>query len=276
VPSGFRGCQKALSRVSAALVTGSSDASGASSTELALSQITSMTRRLGSWRTSRLGRIARRVVRATGFAGPLARLLNGPGYEAKYDSAFLELVRPADVVWDIGANVGHYTELFAARVGSGGTVVAFEPSPVNFKALQSRVGSLPNVRVLNCAIGSRDGTVNFVQGADALGATSRIAPSNAGGVGVEVRSGKSLLSTAELQAPHAVKIDVEGHEAEVLEGFGDILGNPTLRVIGVEVHFELLQREGRGDVPAAIERLLKQHGYAVAWADLSHVLATRS
>lgn len=230
----------------------------------------------GSWRTSRLARVARRVVRATGLAGPLARLLNGPGYEARYDAALLKAIRPGDVVWDVGANVGHYTSLFAAHVGPSGRVIAFEPSPANFEVLRSRVGVLSNVRTLNYALGASEAIVKFVQGSDDLGATSRIVAVHNKGVAIEVRSAQSLLATTDLQAPNVVKIDVEGHEAAVLEGFGKLLGNPSLRVVGVEVHFELLQREGRGDAPAAIERLLRHHGYAVVWTDLSHVLATRS
>jgi hypothetical protein len=39
----------------------------------------------------------------------------------------IELVRPSDVVWDIGANVGLFTFAAAARAGHNGHVIAFEP-----------------------------------------------------------------------------------------------------------------------------------------------------
>ena len=43
-----------------------------------------------------------------------------------YD-AILEAMRPGDIVIDAGANVGIFTLLAAARVGSRGLVVAVEP-----------------------------------------------------------------------------------------------------------------------------------------------------
>src|SRR3974390_2182320 len=39
----------------------------------------------------------------------------------------IDLIRPNDIVWDIGANVGLFTFAAAARAGSNGCVIAFEP-----------------------------------------------------------------------------------------------------------------------------------------------------
>ena len=50
--------------------------------------------------------------------------------------AWLErTVRPGDVVWDVGANVGVYALLAARLLGEEGTVVAVEPGYANFAAL---------------------------------------------------------------------------------------------------------------------------------------------
>ena len=35
------------------------------------------------------------------------------GYEQSFRSAMLACIRPGDCVWDVGANVGFYSELFA-------------------------------------------------------------------------------------------------------------------------------------------------------------------
>ena len=46
----------------------------------------------------------------------------------EYD-AFRRDVRPGDVVFDVGANLGAYTMLFAQWVGPAGGCFAFEPAP---------------------------------------------------------------------------------------------------------------------------------------------------
>src|SRR5215469_11881588 len=51
------------------------------------------------------------------------------GYEEDLRGALAKTVRPGDIVWDVGANVGVYTELFCKWVGPEGGVVAFEPNP---------------------------------------------------------------------------------------------------------------------------------------------------
>lgn len=229
-----------------------------------------------SWRTSPLMMTARRLARATGITKPLAWLLNGGGYEARYDAGFAAGLRPGDVVWDVGANVGHYTRSFAERVGPAGTVVAFEPSPTNFARLRAATAACPNVALKNVGLGSRDGRLHFEQGADDLGATSRVTGESSGGLVVDIRSAASLLAAHEAPPPNAVKIDVEGHEYEVLAGMGELLADPTLRLVGIEVHFGILQERGAGDVPSRLESLLRDNGFVVRWPDVSHVLALRT
>src|SRR5438132_101814 len=46
-----------------------------------------------------------------------------------------ELVRNGDVIWDIGANVGLFSVAAAARSGTKGRVIAFEPDACLVKLL---------------------------------------------------------------------------------------------------------------------------------------------
>ena len=59
----------------------------------------------------------------------LDRVTGNQTYEARFMRALNARVRPGDVVWDIGANVGMYTQQFAHAVGRSGRVIAFEPAP---------------------------------------------------------------------------------------------------------------------------------------------------
>jgi FkbM family methyltransferase len=231
-----------------------------------------------SLRTNRLAVLARNLGRVVGLNRRIAVWLNGRGYETRYDNGFSSTLRSGDCVWDVGANVGYYTQIFSERVGSAGRVFAFEPSPVNFARLKHACGGLSNVEIHQVGLGRENGRLALLQGGDDLGATSRVldfAPAAAGQTVVEIRRGMDLVQMGEAAVPNAVKIDVEGFELEVLQGLGEQLGAPAVRVIGVEVHFGILQERGMADVPQQIERLLAHNGFRVRWPDSSHILATR-
>lgn len=227
-----------------------------------------------SWRTNGLVLVARSLGRALGVNRRLARVLHGSGYETQYDQAFAAQLRRGDCVWDVGANVGHYTRLFSERVGSAGAVFAFEPSSVNFLRLCEACADLDQAKLLPFGLGREDARLTFEQGADDLGATSRVIEAG-GGVTVDIRSGASLIRAGDAAPPDAIKIDVEGFESEVLEGLGEYLGRPSLRTVGVEVHFGILKARGLADAPRRIENLLQEHGFTVRWPDSSHILAVR-
>lgn len=230
-----------------------------------------------SWITSTLVLSLRRVGRRLGLNSYIARALFGDGYEASYDKGFQELLKPGDCVWDVGANVGLYTLAFSDRIGNDGYVFAFEPSPINYASLLGACGALSNVRVLNIGLGASEGVVAFQQGADKLGATSRVVPGEVGGaqVAVQISSADELIRNGSVKMPNAIKIDVEGFEPEVIEGLSVALSDLQLRLIGIEMHFGLLQERGLPNAPRSIEALLINHGFSIRWPDSSHILAVR-
>lgn len=228
-----------------------------------------------SWRTNGLVLKARDAGRLIGINRWIAsRLLRG--YETKYKSYFATCIHPGDCVWDIGANVGYYTRFFAERVGAKGKVLAFEPSPVNYRYLVEQCSALGNVALFQCGLGNADGKLHLKQGKDELGATSRVTESPSDGVVVEIRSGESLLADGTANVPQIIKIDVEGFEWEVLEGMAALLKQKHLRAIGVEVHFGILKERGMRGVPQQIESLLRDSGFSFTWPDTSHLFALRN
>lgn len=230
-----------------------------------------------SWRTNKLVVLARNMGRALGLNSRIAVLLNGAGYETRFDKAFQSVIMPGDRVWDVGANVGYYTLLFSEKVGGAGAVFAFEPSPFNFPRLVAATKSSKNVFRFQLGLGRENGRLSFRQGADDLGATSRVVEhAAADAVVVNIRSGASLIDEGDALPPNAIKIDVEGFELEVLHGLGKHLSAPTLHSIGIEVHFGILKSRGMPDAPSQIENFLQRHGFVVNWSDSSHILATRT
>lgn len=227
------------------------------------------------WRTSFFVIGARNIGRNVGVNKWIARIILRGRYEEKYDECVTSLMVPGDCVWDIGANVGFYTKSFAHLVGDAGRVYAFEPSQSNFRRLKEETADLGNVVALELGLGREDAKLSLKQGEDELGATSRVVDGDEAGTLVNIRAGESLIRDDGVKPPNVVKIDVEGFEYEVLEGMRDQLASPSLRAVGVEVHFGILRERGMGNVPQQIESLLRVNGFDVKWPDSSHIVAHR-
>src|SRR5207244_4586584 len=67
------------------------------------------------------------------------------------------ILSAGDVVVDAGANIGIYSQFLSRCVGATGVVHSFEPSPENFKRLQSATRKLANVRLSQAAVGEFSG-----------------------------------------------------------------------------------------------------------------------
>src|SRR5689334_15835964 len=82
-------------------------------------------------------------------------------FKAYADRAERQLLRrvlsAGDIGVDAGANIGIYSQFLARCVSATGVVHSFEPSPDNFKRLQSATRKLANVRLSQAAIGECSG-----------------------------------------------------------------------------------------------------------------------
>ncbi len=140
------------------------------------------------------------------------------------------LIRPGDVVWDVGAHHGYVTLLAARRVGPAGRVHSFEPDTRNARILRRhlRWNRVHNAKVHPVALGAEDGTARF--GGDS---TSKTLALGQGTGRVTVRTGRSLFGAGEADPPSFIKIDVEGAEAQVLQGALDLVATDGLIVVAV-------------------------------------------
>lgn len=82
--------------------------------------------------------------------------------EAEID-VFRQIVRPGDVVLDVGANIGGHTLYLAQAVGPHGKVLAFEPQRMLFQTLCANmaINSITNAYCYNQALGEEHGWVNM-------------------------------------------------------------------------------------------------------------------
>ena len=162
-------------------------------------------------------------------------------YEAAKQRKAIELVRPGMVCWDVGANVGFYTLLFAELVGPQGKVFAFEPFPRNVDLLRRHVeiNGYRNVRIFPCALADFDGEASFDPGPNP--SMGRI--TSGGPVRVPCARADTLLATGEVEAPDVIRIDVEGAEAAVFRGARQIMERHPLILLathGAQVQLECL------------------------------------
>ena len=195
-------------------------------------------------------------------------------YEAQFDRAIVEAVRPGDVVWDVGANVGLYTTRLSQLVGGSGRVIAFEPSPACFAKLQRATAACANVSLLQSALSDRAGEASLSITDDPT-TGSLFAASAAQTVRVPVAVGDELIAQGSAPVPAVLKIDVEGFEEEVLRGLSTTLQDARCRAVLCEVHFGILDARGQRQAPARIAQQLRECGFSTRWVDSSHLAATR-
>jgi len=224
----------------------------------------------------------RSLARRTGVNKVVGHLFGLFGYERAFASRILSEICKGDCVWDVGANLGLYSSLFLDRASPGGKVVAFEPSEECFASLSERLTGRQGFHGINAALGSKDGSATLFCAADPLAATHTLS-ADAGKrqahegatYEVPVHTADSFLAQHPDFRPNVIKIDVEGFEADVMHGMDAILSDRSLRAIFIEVHFTLLEAQGRRDAPRDMVAKLRRAGFVVTWPDPSHIAAVR-
>jgi FkbM family methyltransferase len=220
----------------------------------------------------------RSIARRAGVIRLIDRMRPAAAYEQRVHEALEGAVRPGDLVWDVGANVGIYSELFCQWVGSEGGVIAFEPFLESCDRIRERMPECAWLRVENIALGESDTTGRLMTSEESvqnhIASEAEAIDASGESVPVAISRGDTVCSRLG-RVPNVVKVDVEGFEEEVLAGMGKMLASPTLRSVLVEVHFSKLELRGRAHAPVRIERLLRGKGFRTRWVDASHLFATR-
>lgn len=142
---------------------------------------------------------------------------------------------------DVGAHHGYYTLLTSRRVGSQGQVIAFEPSPREYRFLMRHVklNRCRNVTVANLALGcSRGDAQLFVVEGSETGCNSLRPPSVSEptrSYRVRVESLDEYVAAHGIKQVDFIKLDAEGGELEILHGAERLVDAPPRPVILAEV-----------------------------------------
>jgi FkbM family methyltransferase len=217
----------------------------------------------------------RSICRATFWPnGSIRRILVGPSAGLRYrlfpsyglspvfgrcephlQALMVKLLEPGDVAYDVGGNYGIHSLLMARLVGPTGTVCTFEPHPEIFKACSENIqlNDLRNVKVFELALGDKRGTVHFSPGDhDAVGHVIAEGSDEPQFV-VQADTIDRLVEEGSIPPPSFAKVDVEGHESEVLHGAQATVARYR-PVLAVDLHHPQADRK--------VGRFLIDHGYA--------------
>jgi FkbM family methyltransferase len=177
-------------------------------------------------------------------------------------------VKPGQVFYDVGANIGLYTLLASRRVGTQGMVYAFEPHVGNVQSLLhnvSRNGLLSRTKIISCALHEKEGFFDFNYYSAGSGSSmsqlddtrdandQRFQPAFS-----EYKYATTidrLIETGAIRPADHLKLDVDGNEMLILRGMRKLLAGRGLKSIQVEVNVRF---------KAELYSWMDQHGYALA------------
>jgi FkbM family methyltransferase len=182
-----------------------------------------------------------------------------------------EYVKPGQVFYDIGANIGVYSLFVAKRLHGQARVFAFEPESQNYASLNRNVhinGLSESVSTLCMAVSSSYSVDSFyvrghLRAGEAIHQFGRRVdhlgnPFNPvhqqGMIGVSM---DSLCGELGMPVPNHVKIDVDGHELSVIRGAARVLRDPALQ----SVQIEITELDGNEAEVEEIYRAFEQSGF---------------
>lgn len=232
-----------------------------------------LTRRVAAAARPLVGSTGARMLARTPLAGPLRRALGGATdagprivtvcggplrgmrlsvdlarekyywlgtHEPRVQRALKSIIRPGDVVYDIGAHAGFFSLIAALHTGNAGRVIAFEALESNVHRLREGAAAnhITNVDVHALALSDHVGEERFaihdssleglLLGDGAVPATHESA------VMVQVSTLDALVG-AGMAAPDVIKVDVEGAEGRVIAGARETLADHTPALL-IEIH----------------------------------------
>ena len=161
------------------------------------------------------------------------------------DMVFLmkKYIKKGQVIIDCGSNIGFYPLLESKLVGDNGHLVCIEPDFRNYKLLQKNIALISDVKtdLFNIAISDKKGTMSLdIGGPSNLNKIVRSDREIAlNSVDVEVDTIDNLMGKLHLK-PDFIRMDIEGHEVEVLSGMRDTIKNAAS---GFVIFFELHPNE---------------------------------
>jgi FkbM family methyltransferase len=153
-----------------------------------------------------------------------------------------DLVPDAQVVMDIGANIGAAT-LYFSLMYPGAEIFAFEPLPAAYQLLEANTESRQQVHRFAFGLFDVDEEVPLYLGANGTVTSSVFQSSKTldASETIRLRSVSDWLKENSIERVDVLKIDTEGCEVPILRGMRDVL--PFVKLIHLEYHSEADRKE---------------------------------
>lgn len=177
--------------------------------------------------------------------------------------------QPDFFVMDIGANKGDWAAE-VLRIRPGAMIYCFEIIPSTASLLADRLSKGSNVMIFAFGLSSHAGEVDVHCNAAADDA-STITPRNSdelfnGGKSQRIRckieTGDDIVSKLGMPRIDFMKIDVEGHEVDVIQGFSRTLDAQGLRPSVIQFEYGVTYIPARRSLSDMYD-LLQPHGYSI-------------
>jgi FkbM family methyltransferase len=139
-----------------------------------------------------------------------------------------KILKPGDIFFDVGANLGYFSAVAANAVGNNGEIYCFDIDPRCINNLNEFKNMNPNYKIYpnNIALGAKNEHINIeltenhtwntILQSNKINRTGRIH-------NLKMITLSSFIISNKLRMPKLIKIDVEGAEHGVLSGLSDIL-----------------------------------------------------
>jgi FkbM family methyltransferase len=200
-------------------------------------------------------------------------------FEPGTQATLKKLVKPGDVVFDIGANIGAHTLGIAQSAGPQGHVFAFEPSDFAFDKLCRNLALNPDLAArtspqqILLAASSSDRSEPEIYASWPLQSASEVHPKHRGRLVSTARATvdtlDSFVARKKMDRLNLIKMDVDGHELPVLQGALETLRRfrPTL-VMEMSPYIHAEHNHSFADFVA----LLKSLNYSLRDADTNEAV----
>lgn len=124
------------------------------------------------------------------------------------------------IVFDIGANFGYLSLVWANSIAKNGKVIAFEPNPNVFKSFNKSISSNnldAIIQLNNKAVGIREGEIELYLNSTTSN-TLNLDGITKNVISIEMVSIDSFTQTHNIEKCDLIKIDVDGIELDILRG----------------------------------------------------------